>query len=116
MVQTAGADCVTEIEEMYRKSKSTLSVVDNVEQSIGSFPVSVNSMADEVEVAAVAANVKVGGVVSGVAPGVYRTMTTPSPPLATLLPVVGAPAPPPVLSTPLLALTADVDEPFPPPC
>ncbi len=41
-------------------------------------------------------------------------MTTPSPPCDTLLPVVGAPAPPPVLSTPSFPVVPD--EPFPPPC
>jgi hypothetical protein len=70
MVHTFAALWFTVIEEMYSKSKSTLLDVDNVEQSIGSFPVKVNSMLAVLEVAEVAARVRVGGVVSGAAPGV----------------------------------------------
>lgn len=70
MVHTFVALWVTVIEEMYSKSKSTLLDVDNVEQSIGSFPVKVNSMLAVLEVVEVAARVRVGGVMSGAAPGV----------------------------------------------
>ena len=93
--------------------KSTPLVEDNVVQLIASSPVNVNEIEVEFEDAEVAARVKVGGVVSTTT-GVYRTITTPSPPSDTLLPVVDAPAPPPVLSTPLLPVL--VDDPFPPPC
>ena len=51
---------------MFVKVKSVPEVVDNVEHVIASLPVTVNVIVADVEVAATAANVTVGAVVSAI--------------------------------------------------
>ena len=51
---------------MFVKVKSVPDAVDNVEHVIASLPVNVNVIVAEVEVAATAANVTVGAVVSAI--------------------------------------------------